>query len=54
MEALTRIARAGIRVAELTAAEEKANSAAQMAGLAYGLAAIGPGVGIGKIGRAHV
>ncbi|MEY4656648.1 MAG: hypothetical protein RL073_875, partial [Actinomycetota bacterium] len=39
MEALTRIAHASIRVAaELTPAEAKANAAAQMAGLAYGLA----------------
>jgi F-type H+-transporting ATPase subunit c len=50
MEALTRIAHASIRVAaELTPAEAKANAAAQMAGLAYGLAAIGPGIGIGMI-----
>ena len=53
MEALTRIASAGARAAaaagEFTAAEAKANAAAQMAGLAYGLAAIGPGVGIGII-----
>ena len=50
MEALTRIAHASIRVAaELTPAEAKANAAAQMAGLAYGLAAIGTGIGIGMI-----
>jgi len=50
MEALTRIAHVSARVAaELTPAELKANSAAQMAGLAYGLAAIGPGIGIGMI-----
>ena len=53
MEALTRIAHASIRVAAdtivPTAAEAKANAAAQMAGLAYGLAAIGPGIGIGMI-----
>jgi F-type H+-transporting ATPase subunit c len=52
MEALTRIANASLRVAAetgYTAAEAKANAAAQMAGLAYGLAAIGPGVGIGMI-----
>ena len=50
MEALTRIAHASIRVAaELTPAEAKANAAAQMAGLAYGLAAIGPGIEIGMI-----
>jgi F-type H+-transporting ATPase subunit c len=53
MEALTRIAHASARFAaeagEFTAAEAKANAAAQMAGLAYGLAAIGPGIGIGMI-----
>ncbi len=55
MEALTRIAHASIRVAAettgeaYTAAEAKANAAAQMAGLAYGLAAIGPSIGIGMI-----
>jgi F-type H+-transporting ATPase subunit c len=53
MEALTRIAHASARVAaaagEYTAAEAKATSAAQMAGLAYGLAAIGPSIGIGMI-----
>ena len=50
MEALTRIAHVSARVAaELTPAELKANSAAQMAGLAYGLAAIVPGIGIGMI-----
>jgi F-type H+-transporting ATPase subunit c len=53
MEALTRIAHASVRVAaaagEYTAAEAKATSAAQMAGLAYGLAAIGPSIGIGMI-----
>jgi F-type H+-transporting ATPase subunit c len=53
VEALTRIASAGVRVAaeagEFTAAEAKANAAAQLAGLAYGLATIGPGIGIGMI-----
>jgi F-type H+-transporting ATPase subunit c len=53
MEVLTRIASASVRVAaeagQYTAAEEKAISAAQMAGLAYGLAAIGPSIGIGMI-----
>ena len=54
MEALTQIAHASIRVAAeevipYTAAEAKANAAAQMAGLAYGLAAIGPSIGIGMI-----
>ena len=54
MEALTRISHASIRVAAeqeifYTAAEAKANAAAQMAGLAYGLAAIGPSIGIGMI-----
>jgi F-type H+-transporting ATPase subunit c len=55
MEALTRIAHASARAAAAatgeayTAAEAKANAAAQMAGLAYGLAAIGPSIGIGMI-----
>jgi len=35
--------------AGLTAADQKAISAAQGAGLAYGLAAIGPGIGIGYL-----
>ncbi|MFM7062922.1 MAG: ATP synthase F0 subunit C [Actinomycetes bacterium] len=34
---------------ELTAAEEKGISAAASAGFAYGLAAIGPGIGIGYL-----
>jgi F-type H+-transporting ATPase subunit c len=33
----------------LTAAEQKNNNAASGAGLAYGLAAIGPGIGIGYL-----
>jgi F-type H+-transporting ATPase subunit c len=33
----------------LTAAEQKANAAASGAGLAYGLGAIGPGIGIGYL-----
>ena len=37
------------QAAELTADEAKANSAATGAGLAYGLAAIGPGIGIGYL-----
>ncbi len=32
-----------------TAAEAKANAGAQGAGMAYGLAAIGPGIGIGYL-----
>jgi F-type H+-transporting ATPase subunit c len=32
-----------------TAAEQKANAAASCAGLAYGLGAIGPGIGIGYL-----
>ena len=35
--------------AGLTAADQKAISAAQGAGMAYGLAAIGPGIGIGYL-----
>lgn len=35
--------------AALTADEAKANAAATGAGLAYGLAAIGPGIGIGYL-----
>jgi F-type H+-transporting ATPase subunit c len=38
-----------IAQAGLTAAEEKANAAATGAGMAYGLAAIGPGIGIGYL-----
>jgi F-type H+-transporting ATPase subunit c len=38
-----------IAQAALTAAEEKANAAASGAGMAYGLAAIGPGIGIGYL-----
>ncbi len=34
---------------ELTPAEAKANAAAASAGFAYGLAAIGPGIGIGYL-----
>ncbi len=34
---------------EVTPAEAKANSAASSAGFAYGLAAIGPGIGIGYL-----
>ena len=33
----------------LTAAEQKTNNAAQSAGFAYGLGAIGPGIGIGYL-----
>jgi len=36
-------------LAELSAADQKKVSAAAGAGLAYGLAAIGPGVGIGYV-----
>ena len=43
MEALAVIA------AELTPAELKNNAAAAGAGMAYGLAAIGPGIGIGYL-----
>ncbi|MFM7892812.1 MAG: ATP synthase F0 subunit C [Actinomycetota bacterium] len=48
MEALATIARIAAE-AGLDAAAEKANSAAASAGQAYGLAAIGPGIGIGII-----
>ena len=37
------------QTAELTAAEQKSNAAASSAGFAYGLAAIGPGIGIGYL-----
>ena len=37
------------QAAELTADDEKAIGAAKNAGLAYGLAAIGPGLGIGYL-----
>ncbi|MFZ9580163.1 MAG: ATP synthase F0 subunit C, partial [Ilumatobacteraceae bacterium] len=43
MEALSAL------VAELTGDEQKAASAASSAGFAYGLAAIGPGIGIGYL-----
>jgi len=43
MEALSAL------VAELTGDEEKAAAAASSAGFAYGLAAIGPGIGIGYL-----
>jgi F-type H+-transporting ATPase subunit c len=44
MEALTSLA---IQAANFTADEQKAIAAATNAGLAYGLAAIGPAIGIG-------
>jgi F-type H+-transporting ATPase subunit c len=44
-EATTTPAEAGV----YTAAEAKANAGAQGAGMAYGLAAIGPGIGIGYL-----
>ncbi len=37
------------QIAQLTADDEKAVSAAAGAGMAYGLAAIGPGIGIGYL-----
>jgi F-type H+-transporting ATPase subunit c len=43
MEAMSRL------VQEMTADEEKAASAAIGAGFAYGIAAIGPGIGIGYL-----
>jgi F-type H+-transporting ATPase subunit c len=36
-------------LAQLTADEQKASDAASSAGFAYGLAAIGPGIGIGYL-----
>lgn len=48
MEALARIAKAAA-AAGATAADAKNNAAAASAGFAYGLAAIGPGIGIGLI-----
>ncbi|MBT8241378.1 MAG: ATP synthase F0 subunit C [Acidimicrobiia bacterium] len=50
---MSAIASAASQVIELaveaTPAEQKANSAASSAGFAYGLAAIGPGIGIGYL-----
>ena len=46
MEALSHIA---ALVSEYTPAEAKNNAAAATAGFAYGLAAIGPGIGIGYL-----
>lgn len=52
MSALATIAAQTLELAQeaaYTAAEAKANSGAQGAGMAYGLAAIGPGIGIGYL-----
>lgn len=38
-----------VEATELTPADVKANAAASSAGFAYGLAAIGPGIGIGYL-----
>jgi len=46
MEALSRVL---AQATELTASDLKKNNAAIGAGFAYGLAAIGPGVGIGYV-----
>lgn len=46
---MSNILHAASVLAELNAADQKAASAATGAGLAYGLAAIGPGIGIGII-----
>jgi F-type H+-transporting ATPase subunit c len=46
MEAITRLA---AQAGETTAADAKNISAAASAGYAYGLAAIGPGIGIGYL-----
>ena len=48
MEALARIAKVAA-AAGASAADAKNNAAAGSAGFAYGLAAIGPGIGIGII-----
>jgi F-type H+-transporting ATPase subunit c len=48
MEALARIAKVAA-AAGASAADAKNNAAAGSAGFAYGLAAIGPGIGIGLI-----
>jgi len=48
MEALARLAADTVEVAK-TAADEKNIAAAASAGFAYGLAAIGPGIGIGYL-----
>jgi len=48
MEALARLAAETVEVAK-TAADEKNIAAAASAGFAYGLAAIGPGIGIGYL-----
>lgn len=48
MEALARIAKAAA-AAGASAADAKNNAAAGSAGFAYGLAAIGPGIGIGYL-----
>ena len=48
MSTLTHLAHA-VATADLSAADQKSNAAASGAGLAYGLAAIGPGIGIGII-----
>lgn len=45
----TAVAEAVRQTADLTADELKNNAAAQGAGMAYGLAAIGPGIGIGYL-----
>ncbi len=49
MSTLATLAQAGADAAQITADEAKANAAASGAGMAYGLAAIGPGIGIGYL-----
>ena len=49
MSTLATIAQAATEVVQRTAEEEKTIAGASGAGLAYGLAAIGPGIGIGII-----
>ena len=49
MEALARLAAETVETVAKTAADEKNIAAAASAGFAYGLAAIGPGIGIGYL-----
>jgi F-type H+-transporting ATPase subunit c len=49
MEALARLAAETVDTVAKTAADEKNIAAAASAGFAYGLAAIGPGIGIGYL-----
>ena len=49
MSTLAHIVHTAASAADYTADEAKANAGAQSAGFAYGLAAIGPGIGIGYL-----